>query len=117
MSLVLYHAGTTTTLTIFVRQTQQIRSANYKEIAIPGKNPILIPLGRKGPSLRLLCDVTSAEYANLKTIDVDEIVSVTSSTYEEISAAENWHIDKVQDGRKGGFGDRWSIQLTMTRKF
>ena len=117
MSLVLYHAGTTTTLTLYVRQTQQIRSANYKEIAIPGKNPVLIPLGRKGPSIRLLCDVTLAEYGNLNMIEVDEIVSVTSSTYEEFNAAENWHIDKVQDGRKGGFGDRWSIQFTMTRKW
>ncbi|MCK4518324.1 hypothetical protein KAT92_06110 [Candidatus Babeliales bacterium] len=117
MSLVLYHAGTATTLTVYVRQTQQIRASNYKEIPIPGKNPVLIPLGRKGPSIRLLCDLTSTEYSNLNTIDVDEIVSVTSSTYDEFTAAENWHIDKVQDGRKGGFGDRWSIQLTMTKKW
>lgn len=117
MSVVLYHTGTATTLTLYVRQTQKISSANYKEIAIPGKNPILIPLGRKGPSIRLLCDVELAEYRNLNDIFVDEIVSVTSSTYEEFNTAENWHIDKVQDGRKGGFGERWSIQLTMTRKW
>lgn len=84
---------------------------------IPNAKHIIVPLGEEGPIMRVQGDIDSTERDKIVLFPAQNIVKVTTSTYDEFTVDEEYMLDSAKVNRKGGYLNKWRAILVLIRKW
>lgn len=91
--------------------------AKRKIYPIPDDHPIIVALGEEGPTMTVTGDIGSTQRAKIVLFPAQNTVVVSSSSYDEFAADEEYLLDDKTVDRKGGQVSVWRTSLTLIRKW